>query len=224
MIQDMTVLLIRMMVTELESAVNLLPYLAGELYLTYFNKMAFYSDESFFRKSESQQRSDIKEILEFPHSKRIQRILNLTQEVSELFSAPQYLFCDVYERQVKIWEKAKKCYKDNKRYKNPLGAVQENFKDLPADLIQRFESLDTETARPSAIALEHTARILNTTTSDRLSRYLTVSRKLRQNISDQQAQEAADKYFGSIKHLTSTLELINQEITAKNEIENGSKY
>lgn len=114
-------------------------------------------------------------------------------------TAPQYIFCEVYDELSLEWAEAKKFYKRNKKYKNSLEMVKLAFPDLEEDFVSDLADADNYTAQPSTIALKHAALLLNVPDSKRaertLRRYLQESRKLRKQYSAKQVEEAIESYF-----------------------------
>jgi len=189
---QVAVLIMQLMVDELKFAANSLPALASELFETFF------LDREFLRKTKSQKRQRINKVLETVNNNRQERILRLAEKYHSTISPPQYLFCHFYDMFLETWQEAKKCYTQNKKYRNTSQIVKAAFPDLPEDLIDQLGDLDLETARASTIALEHAARAVQlpskVTPGRTIQRYLKDSRDQRNQVSTEDALNAFNKY------------------------------
>ncbi len=156
------------------------------------------SSPNLAHQSENQLIEQISVLISNVNVNRSERILVLAKQQIENLSAPQYVFCDVYDSLLEQWREAKKFYNRNKRFANCLVSLKATYPDLPEDLIHRLTIPQSYDSQPAKLAFEHTASMLNIPnipTADRSqARYLSKSRELRAEVSDEDVQTALDRF------------------------------
>lgn len=191
-IQDTVDYLLVLMMLELCEPFAALPQIASNLARTL-------SYESLLNNEPGEITNKINKLIQEVNTRRKERILELRKQQLEALSAPQFVFCDVYEEQLAQWTKAKKFYRLNKVHKNWIEMLKLAYPDLDENLIPQLGASDRYTAQASTIALKDTAELLNIQNSKKADRtlrqYLTESRKLREQVSDREANKALDRYF-----------------------------
>jgi hypothetical protein len=125
-------------------------------------------------------------------------IYRLHEEQKQRYSAPRFLFCDVYDQQLRVWQEVKKCYKKVAECDRPVPMLEANFPELDPDLLRRACDVDNYTSMPSSIALEAAARFVQAPVMGKLKssldRYLRQSREDRKEVTDQEAKAAYEKF------------------------------
>lgn len=154
----------------------------------------------------------IDELIQILNSQRVYFISTLKESYYNRLSAPQYVFCDVYDKLLKSWTKAKKLYKQTQKYENSLELVKLALPILDEQFIRDLADEDNYTAQPSTIALKQTAKFLNVPDSKKaertLRRYLKESRILRKNYTDEDVKKYLENYFEIIAKSTVREEII----------------
>ena len=146
---------------------------------------------------------------------------------------PPYLFAVIYERLLPLWKDAKSRYKrnnDSERWREIIQAAYAE-EELPADLIDRLddkqEHTDAYDSMPSAIALEHAARVCgykpNEYKTRSLQEFLAEGRKW---IAEHSPEEVETELGGFRAQLEASLEAMEEisELlsTAESESETGA--
>ncbi|MDQ3748661.1 MAG: hypothetical protein M3367_06575 [Acidobacteriota bacterium] len=164
-----------------------------------FLKPLFYERESkrTLLQTDTERNEQIEKILENLSKYRKVVILGLEKQVLAQISAPQFIFCDIYDINWKVWKKAKAFYTRNKKLANALDIVKKTFPNLDEDLIDKFDKQGE--GEPAALAFKSAARYLNIppdkgTNETSRKNYLAQSRIQRNSASAEEVDEAYKKY------------------------------
>lgn len=178
-----------------------------------FSLAELFSVENLSRYKKPERQNKLRQIIEQTDTERHRIFAEIEEQVLNLLAAPKYTFCHVYDSELEEWQEIKAFYKRNKMHKDVINLVKRNFPDFDEDLIERLANPDKYIAMPSNIALESTARMLNvpnSIASDRsLNRYLQESRKIREQVSLEEVEEALRKYR----------DFVNERITYESNLE-----
>ncbi|MBA4121186.1 MAG: hypothetical protein H0X72_01810 [Acidobacteria bacterium] len=142
----------------------------------------------------------IAEIIKKISKTREEMILKLEEEVIGEISAPQFIFCEIYDFYKAVWQEAKKLYTKSKKFQNVSDIVKTAFPLLPKDLIDKLGLRGESDA--AMLAFQLAARVLKVPPNEGKSeaarkRYVKKSRSQRKAISPEEAQKAFAKYLVS---------------------------
>lgn len=188
------------------SNIKELPLYLIELFM-YKNEVKFKINDPKFD-TPDKLKNRLQELLNKRNDRTKKRLLFEIQQVTEPFQPSVHLLGHYYETLLLDWEKAKDCYKKNKKFKNWEKMIGVSFEFLPTELIERLGDLDTYTAMPSSIALEHAARICgikpNSLGLRALQKHLKQSRKWIKEKEEALVKDEAKNHFLQAFKETST--------------------
>lgn len=171
---------------------------------TYAIKKSTGHNSEFTEKKNEEAESVLNEYLNERSKRTKERLLEESKKYEASSKPVKHLISHFYAECLVDWKKAKNFYKKNKIYDKWEQMISLAFPKLPKDLISRLDNSDPYISMPSAIALEHAARICGIEDSSvgirTLQQYLNKSRQWIAENGEEAKETELEKYRWRIFH------------------------